>query len=316
MNWWLKLAIQRYVIAALFLWIVLLFIGGLPLRQGIVLGLSMALIAVPTELVGNIVRPPTRFTPFYVRLQPNWYQILSDFKILRNVEEWHSVLKSVKRFPSSRYCVVRNCIFFTVLQVAEEFRHPLIFWNGEGAFTTDLTFQRELEPILLSRKDNAVKLVVEKDGSFLVDDILQPSRLETYVNEYALLCSSGNCQIQFFMKSCIEGFDLGIGIPDWWWQQVKDSCPAPEKEHRDHATGYVELVLARIAHCELDCYWEPVPRDIDFHLTIVPKMKERREQLRQKLGWETIPQQDIPEMPLHWPEAIEHKYFRIEHRAV
>lgn len=316
MNRWLRLAIRYFVFAAFFWCLVLLFAGGFPLRQGIVLGLSMALIAVPAELVGNIVRPPTRFTPYYVRLLPNWYQILSDFKILRNVEEWHSVLKSIERFPPSRYCVVRNCISFTVLQAAEECRHPLIFWNSERAFTTDLTFSHELEPILLSRKDNAVKLVVEKDGRFLVDDILQPSLLETYVNEFALLSVSGNYQIQFFMKSCVEGYDLGIGIPDWWWQQMKDSCPAPEKEHRDDVTGYVELVLARIALCDLDCYWEPVPRDIDFHLTIVPKMKERREQLRRKLGWKTIPQPDTPEMPLHWPEAIEHKYFRMEHRAV
>jgi len=64
--------------------LVFVFVGGLPIRQGVVLGAAMVLLAFG---VLEALKPAPRFISYWVRVSPNWYQILADFKLVGSIEE-------------------------------------------------------------------------------------------------------------------------------------------------------------------------------------------------------------------------------------
>jgi hypothetical protein len=118
------------------------------------------------------------------------------------------------------------------------------------------------------------------------------------------------------MKFGSEGYDLGLRVPDWWWQQAKPSCAAPMKEEKDYTTGTVELVLATISALEFDLYWEPVVWSSTFFNKTANQIRSRRDKQRQKFGWIAIPAEEVPGLSVNRPDSIKHKYFSVEHRGI
>ena len=274
----------------------------------------MALVALPNELVEGMNNPPTRFIPYYVQVLPHWYQILKDFSIVRNVEEWRILYNIAEQSLSDDNRVMSDGLFFTILQDSGDSRHKLVFWNHAQAFTGQVDSKREVYPPVLSREDESVKLRIEKEGLSSIQDIQQPSFFEECGH---VLIPHGYQHINFFMETGSVGYDFGLEIPDWWWQKVKATCPTPVKEKDvDPFTGYIKLVLARISHHEWDLYREPVAWKYDYCIDTVPQLKNQREGLRQQLGWKTVTLAYDCEVRVVWPEEVEHKYFRLVHRAI
>jgi hypothetical protein len=290
MNKWPRRAI--YVSVAAFWCLIFLSIGGFSLRQSAVLGPSMAFVVFVIVFIHEQTRPRNRFIPYYVRVVPNWYQILEDFKLVSTPEEWKSIRESVKQLSLAQHHVFRDGLFFAVLQASQDLRHCLIFWSRANTFSGKVDFQWDMNPVQVGREDEDSKELIQQ----------------------GLLSSSQ--EIHFFMKPGKEGYDLGLSVPDSWWRRLKGSCPSPEEEEIDQATGYVKLVLARISQREWDLYWEPEVWDSKYFFKTVPQIKTRREEFRQKFGWKTVMHPDIPELKIRWPEEMEHKYLRMEHRAI
>lgn len=60
--------------------------------------------------------------------------------------------------------------------------------------------------------------------------------------------------VRFFVKFSGDGYNLGIIVPDWWWDKVKASCPKPTKQDRDYLTGRIELILTTISYREFELH--------------------------------------------------------------
>ena len=255
----------------------LVFVGGFPIRQGMLLGLLMAWL---TFGIGKRATEPVRqFTPYYVSVLPKWYQLLPDFKLVNGLEEWRSIVDSAKSSNS----VLREGIWFTVIQQGEDLELPavrgtLIYLNQHQQFTSKLRFSEDMVPIRIKREDDLSGALSE----------YQP--VELFMDEYT----------------------LGIEVPDWWWRRVRGSCPTPVEEYENPLTGYVKLVLATIPYSEFDLYWQPTAATWhEYFRNIVPKIKRRRDKQREELGWTTKERDDRRE-----PEYIDHRYFEVRHRDI
>lgn len=283
MNWIRTVAV--YLSTAGVLYLVLAYIGDLSIRQSIVLALLMASLAVGIITIAA-AKPAGRFNPYYVRIDPNWYDLLIDFKLIDKPEEWHAIQKSFEGLPTTEYRVLRSGICFTVVHQSEDFERTLVYSDNHRAFVSEVDFEEDVEPI----------------------------RVE-HTNPFG---EPNTCDVRLFMKSGGHGYNLGIRVPGRWWDQVKGACPKPIKEIDNHPTGRVELILATISHREFDLYWEPVEWSSTFYDKTAKQIRGRRDEQRQKLGWKTIEHDaDLgAELGIDFPESIEHKYFNVEHRGI
>jgi hypothetical protein len=251
----------------------LVVVGGFPVRQGVVLGLSLGLLAF-----GMASKPVARFTPYWIRVSPHWYQILTDFKLIGSLEEWRSILESVA--SSTGYRALRDGVRFTVVQQFENCNQPLIFWNQHQLFTSEFSFSEVMTPIQFERATHPAD------------------------------CHLPAC---FFMKPWapigpVAAYSFGIEVRDWWWEKVKDSCAAPLAVETNPLTGSVYLTFATLPLSEFAVY-----RDAADRWTTLRIRKQRDEQ-REQLGWKDITLHD-PELG-SGPTCIEHGYLSVEHRDI
>ncbi|HEY6339760.1 MAG TPA: hypothetical protein VIW68_14815 [Candidatus Sulfotelmatobacter sp.] len=278
---WVRL-VGYYVFTAGVLYLIFAYIGDFPARQSIVLAVVIAFL---TRRLGQFARKPAqRFSPYYVTVRPNWPQLLTDFKLIDNREGWDVIEKSLEKLAPAEYSVVRDGLFFTTVQQSEDFQRTLIYWNSRRLFVSGVDLEEKVEPIKLER-DKPV------------------SRSRKY-------------EVELFMRFGTRGYDLGIRVPEWWWNETKGSCPEPIIEDRHYPTGRVKLVLAIVPYREFDSYWEPVNRDTNDSTKWVQEINTRRDRERTKFDWTKVGHPDIPELSIDRPEYIEHKYFEVSHSAV
>jgi hypothetical protein len=272
-------AVAFKVAIAGFLFLVLAYAADFSMRQSIVLAILGAWLGL--EIETEHVR---RFSPYYVWVCPNWYQLLTDFKLIGKPEEWEAIQKSFKELPPTEYRVLRSGIHFTVVHQSDDFRRTLIYSNNHRAFVSHIDFQEDIEPIRIDR-----------EGLFAALDMYD---------------------VAFYVKGGVDGYDLGIHAPDSWWEGVKASCPKPMEESGGPSEGTVNLTLAKISYHEFDLYWSPLDWwSTSFHKT-AKQIKARRDADRDRLGWKRFEYSRNPEVPRNYPECIIQKYFRVEHDAI
>jgi hypothetical protein len=231
------------------------------------------------------VKQSRRFIPYWVRVSPNWYQILTDFRLVGSPEEWRSIAESVR--SSADYHVLQDGVLFTVVQQSEDFERTLIFWNQHQAFGSEFSFGEDMTPIQFVRTTDP---------------------------------SGRHPPAIFFMKPWgtqgVAGYSLGIEVEAWWWEKLKDSCGSPLAVETNPLTGSVDLILATLPVSEFDIYRNPANRWTDeYILKTEPKIRKQRDDVRQKLAW-TAKDLRIPELPCRVPQHIEHRYFVVEHREI
>jgi hypothetical protein len=257
----------------------LIFVGGFPIRQGAVLGLLIVWLWYGVGHAG--VEPTRRLIPYWVEVSPNWCQILTDFRLIGSLDEWHSIQESVMSSVDPHILLVG--VHFTVVQKSEDLKRTLIF--SRGHFQSRLDFQWDISPIQI--EDSRRDLSYQRAELFM-----KPARPPRVV-----------------------GYDLGIRVPYWWWEKVKGSCPVPLDEDHDRGTGYVGLALATLPLKEFDSYWELVNWTGEYILKTRPQIRKRRDEARQELGW-TAENHYIPELGSGGPEHITHKYFGVMHHQI
>jgi hypothetical protein len=284
---WLKSA-THYVLISGALYLILAYLADLPMRQSIVLALVLAPLA--RKIASPTPKPAARFRPYRVSVSPDWYQLLTDFHLIDNPEEWgvHDRIartcppKFLEALPANEYRVLRDGIFFTVLQQSEDFQEPgLIYWNGLHVFKSKPVFRGTMEPIT---------------------------------------------KADFFVATSGDGYNLGIIVPYWWWNEVKASCPTPVTEARDVFPEKVALTLATIPYLWLDLHYgnrqknvEPLERPsrpleelsqtlfYKYMGQLSDRIPQRDDQLK-KLGWKADGR---------WPqEDISHRYFWVSRREI
>lgn len=278
--------IFTYLLNATIYVAVLLYIADVPLRQSVVFALIFASFSRGLEMLEK--KPTVHLSPYCVRVVPNWLPLLQDYKLISNVDEWWAILKSVETSLTTENTLLRWGVFYTVVSQSDDFERTLIFLNHHRSFVTKIDYSDRVEPL---------KLNCEDEKSY-----------------------KRNWTPGFYMKQRPDGYALGLRVPDWWWDEVKASCPKPVKEEKDYACGQVELTLTYISFREFDLYSAPSnwnelsskARD-----AILKKSQAARDEQRKKYQWKDVRRSNMDsELGIDWPDAIEHKYFNVEHNEI
>lgn len=268
-----------YAVTSVLLCLILFYLADLTLRQSIVLAMVIAWLVVA---LGNASQKPlARFSPYWARISPNWHQILTDYKVLRNEEEWVALQNTMATLPNTEHSDAVNGFFYTVVQHSPQDNQMLLYLGRYHAFTTEVDFQDYLRPFGLDRE-------------------LWPNSLEHIGS------------IGVFMKSGVDaGYNLGIRVQMDWWQRMKSFCPPVLKEDLDHPCGCVNLTLAVLPYREFSMYWDPVEWKSDYSDKLWVAIKEERN----KHQWFEKQESDS-EFAYREPKEISHKYFYVRHDSI
>jgi hypothetical protein len=299
----------------------LVFVGGFPIREGVTLGLLMALLFF--VLTGE--KGGARFVPYWVQVTPDWYQILTDLKLVSGPEEWRSIRESVS--SSTSYSVLRDGLLFTVVQQGggkaglpafhremdvawqevEDFdagmneRHPpLIFWNQRRVFGAEFLFREDMTPIQFEEPDPIRELL----GTGYRPAVFFMGLHCTYTE---------NPHGSKYRPGVLGGLDIGIEVPVGWWEKVKGSfAPVGRVDDSHPETGSVRLSLATIPLSEFTVYRDAGDRKTsEYWLKTEPRIRKRRDAARQELGWTVEEHEDGGR-----PTSIGHRYFTVRHGTI
>jgi hypothetical protein len=228
-----------------------------------------------------------------VRVYPKWYELLTAFKLIDSAEEWDTLQKHAEEMASGNFNILTHAICFTVVSEPPACERKLIYWNNYHTFASDVYFEERIEPSDIGQ----------------LGQVLEPEDRGREIDALDLRAAS------FFMKSCGGSYNLGLVVPDWWWDKTRDSCPKPIEEFRISPTGQVEVTLARISYPEFDFYCRRERWNRHYEKRTVKRLSDLRDKQRDKFGWRREDHR-VSDIPIEWPESLEHKYFRLEHRHI
>jgi hypothetical protein len=265
------------------------YLGGFSMQQSAALAAVGMLGYALYSNLNVLMQAEGAFTPFCVSIRPNWYQLLSDFKLVTSPEEWQRLCEEEEKVPASQYNVFRSGIIFTVIRPPSNGLLPgLTYWDNRKCFLTDVEPSESIMPI-----DGYGLGGLGKQHPFLQHP------------QWAQLPG-------VYFKLAFGGYELGLEVQDDWWENLCKSGTMGElakvKQHRDHLCGTTRLVIATLPLSEFGTYY----RNVDYG-----QMNKLRESMNKQLeanGWKRKDERD-PEIRDPWSH-IEHKYFAISVRAV
>jgi hypothetical protein len=289
-----RLARKGYRLLAVAFWPVALICGAdFSLRQSIVLGLTLAWLAHVAR--NSVSKPALRFFPYRVWVRPNWFQILTDFKLIGTPEEWGPIQQSLS--SSTDYRILRNGFSFTVVQDSGDFEGRLIYRNDHGTFRRQVDVWEDMTPITGEPVDD---VILSRD----------------FGRHPIFVMDSGYLELP---SHVLTGYKLGFRVKKSWWTKVKHSCPPPFGEKEHESTGEVEITLAMISYSEFDTYWglpENREGEAEYFFKTLPQMRKSRDKHREILAWSEEKHQGYFTPDGGWPVSLHHKYFEVEHRAI
>jgi hypothetical protein len=266
------------------------YAGDFPTQQAAVLTIAALIVY---ELYGKLRARAVvdTFTPFAVSILPNWFQLLSDFRLIQGEEEWHRLQEEIDKLPISDYAVFRSGFLFTVIKAPSATRllPGLTYWNNRKVFLSDV----ELSESVIEIKDDAFMPRIGAVHPFLRHP------------EWARLP-------EVYFKWGSGGYELGLEVQADWWKEL---CANPEmaevskiKSQPDHLCGTTRLVIATLPYSEFAPYYQDVPYN---------KMKKLQDEVNKQLAsfdWKR-PVERESEIRDPWSH-IEHKYFTVAHREI
>ncbi|MCL4510461.1 MAG: hypothetical protein M1470_05265 [Bacteroidetes bacterium] len=280
---WVQDNFDYFSIAVLF-YVIFAQVAGFSMKQSIALALLIAWCA------RELYRPKAfRFRPYDICVTPDWIPLLTDFQLLNKPEEWQAIKKSFENPSVYNQMLHYGIIYLTVVHQSENSLDSLIYLNAKRAFVTEIDLNGVIEPIKVVPKNN---------------------RTTEFVDTLKFAHS-----VEFFMKYGHDGYNLGLVVPDRWWNETKEKCPKPMKEVSDPMIGRVHLTLATIPYTEFVLYWSPTWQSGSSD-RIMRRRAIRRKEQRKKFGWKDAGHPDLPELAINWPDSIAQKYFKVEHREI
>jgi hypothetical protein len=196
---------------------------GFPWKQAVLLAIFAAYVSVGLFQVAAQVastKPLHTFEPYYVRIIPNWTQLLADYTTAKSDEDWLKFIAWCGRaeLPAVWYSVLRN-----------DKDGVLIYRGSELGFTTAYDWRYEV------KKREWLRL--PKDG----------------------ISSEGfPDSMDLFVKQKFDVIQLGLNVSKHWWQTFSTHCPEPVEIYEEHMFGEVHVVLAQLHIREFDLYWNEI----------------------------------------------------------
>ena len=266
--------VARFVLALVVVFIVLYLPAGFTITQSVALTFLVAYVLFRIWQVEG--KPPLRFVPYYVHVQPSWFKILTDLELILGPHEYDVICETSKPFPADQYNIYRNGVRFTVLDDEPIGERTLVYSNDYHCFVSKVHFEMSLAPLTLSHESS------------------QPS-LRTYTPD-------------FFVRGGYGAYSFGLIVPEWWWERKKGILSGKvEAQEGAFGTGTIRLTIAHIAGSEFTQYWSRVT---PYKKGDEIWRKDRVED-RMKFGW-TV--EERPET--FYPQRLEHQYVEVHHDKI
>jgi hypothetical protein len=232
------------------------------------------------------------FSPFSVSIYPNWYELLSDFKLISAEDEWQKLCKAANEMPEPENTVFRRGFTFTVIKppVDEGLLPGLTFWDNRKVFLVEVELS---EP------------VIEIENEFSLRGRGQEHPFFHHPKWSSLP--------RFCFKWGTGGYEIGLEVQDDWWEHLRESNKAignlaKIKGARDHLCGTTRLVIATLPYSEFSLYYQNVDHDD------LKKVQEAMDKQLESNGWKRQVERDS-EIRDPWAH-VEHKYFTVSHRSI
>jgi hypothetical protein len=323
----------RIILPATLSCALIIFAGGFPLRQGIVLGLMIAgvywWIGWTRE---ETVKPPWRFDPYRMRVTPNWHKLLVDFKLISDEDYWRLACtwrlyeddlpaknRSAPIRPHLEHRVLRDGISFTVLKRIDGPDQTLIYSDSQPQFRTAARFDEVLGAIWIVARDtssaggtiiSSEQAKVSFTSELVLDDTVAPDS-ESLRSRFKIM----RFKVFMFVNYGPEGYDLGISVPGAWWEAMSALCPTPSAV-KPMPGSFVDLVLATMPRSEVEGYYDPEPLPVwrrwswesDYY-KYRNDLSARQDKDRLHFGWKRSYQTPGSRAI----ESIDHRYFNVRH---
>lgn len=243
------------------------------------------------------------FRPFYLKVAPKWNEFLLDFKLVKDDEEFTELLRTAsagteedESTSAPQFNVLQECMMFTFLKSKPlNLQSALIYYNNYSCFLSKIKIEEIISGIKIGKG---------------LDDV--------YIGKGSLPPDTGAWTFPLrnpavYIKHGAGCFELGLELPENWWEWVCKVNPelGKYKSDIDHLTGSVTVMVATLPYDEFCWYW-----DIgEYSLEDTTRINEHRINALAESGWKRMKPPDL-EVPVDFPEWIEHKYFTVEHREI
>jgi hypothetical protein len=135
----LAITIVKTLVVAGSLFLLFRYVAEFSLRQSIALT-ALGELVWGLFVYGSAARyvEPT-FKPFYVRVMPNWLELLRDQNLIKDEKDWEALYAGVEERPPSEYSALRSGITLTILKPQpRSFLPGLIYSNNHRTFATEV----------------------------------------------------------------------------------------------------------------------------------------------------------------------------------
>src|SRR5271167_1969660 len=176
------------LISAVVLYLVFIYLAQMSQRQSVVLAILFAFLL--DGAIHAAPKPTLKFTPYWLRILPKWREILTDFKLMPSPEEWKAVQESCGSANSREFSVFCDALRFSVLRPLSQTEESLIYLNSYKTFIGEVDLLEDLDPVAAIKEDERL-------------DILRKQK------------------VRLFVKWAIDGYQIGLELPDWWWDKNK-----------------------------------------------------------------------------------------------
>ena len=271
-------ALLHLLVYAAVLSLAFVYIAQLSVRQSVVLALLFAFVL--DGVIHAAPKPTLRFTPYWVRICPQWHEILTDFKLVQSTDEWLTVQESVNSRERQSFSVFHDALWFSILRLPSQTESSLIYLNSFKTFVGEVNLLEDLDPIAAIKED--------EQNEFLRKQ-----------------------KVRFFVKGKLDGYELGLEVPDWWWEKHKASCPPVIAEEKLHMFGMTKIAVAVLPYSEFAVYWDM----IDWNSKFIEGVHKNQDDQRKKFHWAASKQDDDVFLRAPWTE-IRNKYFEVHHKEV
>jgi hypothetical protein len=92
------------------------------------------------------VSEPAYFDPHRISIMPNWYELLIDHHLIKDLDEWKRIQDGLDQAPASDYNLLRDGITFTVLKPAD-----LIYRDDHKKFSRYVDFEENIPGVTFIR---------------------------------------------------------------------------------------------------------------------------------------------------------------------
>jgi hypothetical protein len=265
-----KALTNRIVLFAVF-GTVSFYLGHFSVRQSLVLSFFLALI-VPSIPDRNESK---EFTPFWLRVVPNYAAILVDCGVLSTESEWHEMVMRVRE------------------QIDSNASEP------DSAYTKALLYGFYCYVLSHDRESENFAVAWPKTHSY-------SSQIKYSVEVDCITMNSFGAHPRVTLKPATDGYQLclEVGI-DWfekgWLERIQSKLNLGKSESVDYLTGRIELPLAKLPYEEFQLhYWNS-------------GTLEKRNAALAKFGWKETDIDWESHHP-GAPVDLSHRYASIAHR--